>query len=125
VLVWGARTLDGNSNDWRYVNVRRLFMMVEESARLALAAFVFERNEAATWVQAKAMLENFLTSLWRQGALAGAKPEHAYVVVIGLGATMTANDVLNGLMHIHLLLAASRPAEFIAIRLTQQLQPTA
>ena len=85
---------------------------------------MFERNEAATWVQAKSMLENFLTTLWRQGALAGAKPEHAYVVAVGLGTTMTANDVSNGLMHIDLLLAPSRPAEFVVIRLTQQMQRT-
>lgn len=121
VLVWGARTLDGNSNEWRYVPVRRLCIMIETSVTVALKAFVFEPNDAKTWVQVKLMIENFLTNLWRQGALAGAKPENAFAVNIGLGKTMTAIDILENRMIVHLMLAVVRPAEFIVISIQQSM----
>ncbi len=60
MLVWGARTLDGNSLDWRYINVRRTMIMLEESLRLAAKAYVFEPNTANTWVTMRSMIENFL-----------------------------------------------------------------
>ena len=72
VLVWGARTLDGNSQDWRYINVRRTMIFLEESCRLAAKRMVFEPNVSGTWVTIKAMIENILHSVWRQGGLAGA-----------------------------------------------------
>ncbi|MBL7740217.1 MAG: phage tail sheath family protein [Chitinophagaceae bacterium] len=122
VLVWGARTLDGNSNEWRYISVRRFFIMVEESAKKATMPFVFEPNDANTWVKVRAMLENYLTLLWRQGALAGAKPEHAFFVKVGLGQTMTADDILNGKMIIEIGMAAVRPAEFIILRFSHKMQ---
>ena len=71
-LVWGARTLAGNDNEWRYVPVRRFFNMAEESIKKATEPFVFEPNDRGTWVRVRAMIENFLTVQWRQGALAGA-----------------------------------------------------
>ena len=74
-LVWGARTLDGNSNEWRYIPVRRLFNMLEESIQKACLQFLFEANNANTWVRVRGMIENFLNTQWRNGALAGAKPE--------------------------------------------------
>ena len=122
ILVWGARTLDGNSNEWRYVSVRRLFIMVEESAKKATFPFVFEPNDANTWVKVRAMLENYLTLLWRQGALAGAKPEHAFFVKCGLGQTMTAQDILEGRLIVEIGMAAVRPAEFIILRFMHKLQ---
>lgn len=122
ILVWGARTLDGNSNEWRYVNVRRFFIMVEESCRKATAQFVFEPNDANTWVKIRAMIENYLTLLWRQGALAGAKPEHAFFVKVGLGQTMTAIDILEGRLIVEIGMAAVRPAEFIILRFMHKLQ---
>ena len=122
ILVWGARTLDGNSNEWRYVSVRRLFIMVEESAKKASFPFVFEPNDANTWVKVRAMLENYLTLLWRQGALAGAKPEHAFFVKCGLGQTMTAQDILEGRLIVEIGMAAVRPAEFIILRFMHKLQ---
>ena len=67
----GARTLAGNDNEWRYVNVRRFFNFVEESIKKATEQFVFEPNDANTWVKVQAMIENFLTVQWRDGALAG------------------------------------------------------
>jgi uncharacterized protein len=115
-MVWGARTLAGNDNEWRYINVRRLFIFVEESVNKATAQFVFEPNEANTWVKVQAMIENFLTTLWRAGALQGSKPEAAFYVAVGLGKTMTALDILEGRMIVEVGLAAVRPAEFIILR---------
>jgi len=120
-LVWGARTLAGNDNEWRYVNVRRFFNMVEESSRKATESFVFEANDANTWIKVQGMLENFLTVLWRQGALQGAKPEHAFYVAVGLGKTMTSLDILEGRMIVEIGLAAVRPAEFIVLRFSHKL----
>jgi hypothetical protein len=120
-LVWGARTLAGNDNEWRYVNVRRFFNMVEESSRKSTEPFVFEANDANTWVKVQGMLENFLTVLWRQGALQGAKPEHAFYVAVGLGKTMTSLDILEGRMIVEIGMAAVRPAEFIILQFSHKL----
>jgi len=122
VLVWGARTLDGNSQDWRYINVRRTMIMLEESCRLAAKAMVFEPNVAGTWVNIRSMIENFLTGVWKQGGLAGAVPTDAFSVQVGLGTTMTADDILNGILRVTVLVAISRPAEFIQITFQQQMQ---
>ncbi len=121
-LVWGARTLAGNDNEWRYVSVRRFFNMVEESVKKATSQFVFEPNDANTWVKVRAMIENFLTLQWRAGALAGAKQEQAFYVRVGLGQTMTAEDVLNGYMHIEIGMAVVRPAEFIVLKFSHKMQ---
>lgn len=121
-LVWGARTLDGNSNEWRYVSVRRFFNMVEESVKKASERFVFDANNANTWVKVKGMIENFLNTQWKAGALAGAKPEEAYYVSVGLDETMSAQDILEGRMIIEIGMAAVRPAEFIILRFSHKLQ---
>lgn len=122
VLVWGARTLAGNDNEWRYVSVRRLFIMVEESIQESTDWAVFEPNDANTWVKVKGMIDNYLTNLWKQGALAGSKPEQAFFVNVGLGTTMTAQDILNGFMNVEIGLAAVRPAEFIVLKFSHKLQ---
>lgn len=121
-LIYGARTLAGNDNEWRYVSVRRLFNMVEESVKKATEQFVFEPNDANTWAKVRAMISNFLTVLWRQGALAGAKPEHAFYVACGLGVTMTAQDILEGKLNVEIGMAAVRPAEFIILRFSHKMQ---
>jgi uncharacterized protein len=121
-LVWGARTLDGNSNEWRYVPVRRFFNMVEESVKKATERFVFESNTASTWIRVQAMIENFLNQQWKDGALAGSKPEEAYYVSVGLNKTMSAVDILEGRMNIEIGMAAVRPAEFIVLRFSHKLQ---
>ncbi|WP_343690605.1 phage tail sheath C-terminal domain-containing protein [Chitinophaga sp.] len=121
-LVWGGRTLDGNSQDWCYINVRRTLIMIEQSLKLATRAYVFEPNDATTWVTVKSMINNFLNNLWKQGALAGSAPELAYDVQIGLGTTMTPNDILDGKMLITVKVAIVRPAEFIVITFQQQMQ---
>lgn len=122
IKVWGARTLDGNSLDWRYINVRRTLLFLEESVKNAARAFVFEPNDAGTWINMKCMIENFLRSVWKRGGLAGATPEDAYEVHVGLGDTMTPNDILEGIMRITILVAVSHPAEFIEITFQQQMQ---
>lgn len=122
VLVWGARTLDGNSQDWRYISVRRTIIMIEQSLKIAAEAYVFEPNVANTWVTVKGMMTNFLTDQWKRGALAGATPEDAFSVDIGLGVTMTPTDILDGFMNVSIKLAVVRPAEFIVITVQQQMQ---
>lgn len=121
-LVWGARTLAGNDNEWRYVPVRRFFNMVEESVQKATERFVFEPNDANTWIKVKAMITNFLNLQWKAGALAGPTPESAYYVKIGLGETMTAQDILEGKMIVEIGMAAVRPAEFIILRFSHKMQ---
>jgi phage tail sheath protein FI len=121
-LVWGARTLDGNSNEWKYVSVRRFFNMVEESVKKATERFVFEPNTANTWIRVQTMIENFLNQQWQDGALAGSKPEEAYYVSVGLNKTMSAQDILEGRMVIEVGMAAVRPAEFIVLRFSHKLQ---
>jgi phage tail sheath protein FI len=121
-MVWGARTLAGNDNEWRYVSVRRFFNMVEESTKKATQPFVFEPNDANTWAKVRAMIENFLTLQWRAGALAGAKPEHAFYVRCGLGTTMTSLDILEGRMNVEIGMAVVRPAEFIILQFSHKMQ---
>ncbi len=121
-MVWGARTLAGNDNEWRYIPVRRFFNFVEESVKKASLRFVFEPNNKNTWVKVKAMIENFLIVQWRAGALVGAKPEDAFFVKVGLNDTMTAEDILNGYMVIEIGMAAVRPAEFIILQFSHKMQ---
>jgi len=121
-LIWGARTLDGNSLDWRYINVRRTMIMLEESIKMASKAYVFEPNTANTWVTIKSMIRNFLTGVWKRGGLAGTSPDDAFAVFCGLGETMTPEDILEGIMRVTVLVAISRPAEFIEITFQQQMQ---
>lgn len=123
-LVWGARTLDGNSQDWRYISVRRTIIMIEQSIKNGIQAFVFEPNDANTWASMKAMITNFLTEIWKQGGLAGAKPDDAFYVQVGLGITMTPEDILEGLINVTVGLAVVHTAEFIVITLRQKMQET-
>jgi phage tail sheath protein FI len=121
ILVWGARTLAGNDNEWRYVNVRRFFNFAEESIKKATEPFVFEPNDANTWAKIRSMITNFLTIQWRDGALQGAKPAQAFFVKVGLGETMTALDILEGRLIIEIGMAVVRPAEFIILRFSHKL----
>ncbi|EDP95977.1 phage tail sheath C-terminal domain-containing protein [Kordia algicida OT-1] len=122
VMVWGARTLAGNDNEWRYISVRRFFNMVEESVKKASDQFVFEANDANTWVRIRSMIENFLTNQWKAGALAGATTDEAYYVKVGLNQTMTADDILNGIMNVEIGMAVVRPAEFIVLKFSHKMQ---
>lgn len=121
IRVWGARTLAGNDNEWRYISVRRFFNMVEESVKKSTYQFVFEPNDANTWVRLKGMIDNFLLLQWRAGALQGSTPEKAYYVKVGLGETMTALDILEGRLIVEIGMAVVRPAEFIILRFMHKL----
>ena len=121
-LVWGARTLNGNDNEWRYISVRRFFNMVEESVKKSSQWAVFEPNTMSTWVKIQAMIENYLFLKWRDGALAGTKPEQAFFVKVGLGSTMTSLDILEGRLNVEIGMAVARPAEFIVLKFTQLMQ---
>ena len=120
-IVWGARTLAGNDNEWRYINVRRFYNMVEESTKKASGQFVFEPNDANTWAKVRGMIENFLILQWRVGALQGAVPEDAFFVKVGLGETMTALDILEGRMIVEIGMAVVRPAEFIILKFSHKM----
>jgi uncharacterized protein len=122
IIVMGGRTLAGNDNEWRYIPVRRFFNFVEESTKKSTMWAIFEPNDANLWLRVKTMIENFLYNLWRRGALAGAKPEHAFYVRCGLGLTMTAQDILEGKMVVEIGMAAVRPAEFIVLKFSHKLQ---
>jgi uncharacterized protein len=121
-IVWGARTLAGNDNEWRYISVRRLFITAEESIKKATEFVVFEPNDKNTWERVRAMIQNYLTNLWRQGALAGSKPEDAFFVNVGLGETMSPQDILDGKLIVEIGMAAVRPAEFIILNFSHKLQ---
>jgi phage tail sheath protein FI len=121
-LVWGARTLAGNDNEWRYVSVRRFFNTVEESIKKSTYWAVFEPNDANTWVKVRGMVENYLIDKWREGALAGATPKDAFFVKCGLGTTMSPLDILGGKMNVEVGIAVVRPAEFIILKFSHKLQ---
>jgi phage tail sheath protein FI len=121
-LVWGARTLDGNSNDWRYIQVRRALIYIEQSVELALNKFVFAPNVAQTWVSVSSMIGSFLRGVWSAGGLMGATPAEAFTVQCGLGSTMTAQDILDGKMIVQIKLQMVHPAEFIVLTFQQQMQ---
>jgi hypothetical protein len=120
-LVWGARTLDGNSQDWRYINVRRTMIMLEQSIKFACEPFVFRPNDANTWIAVRSMIGSFLRNQWQQGALVGNTEDEAFQVEVGLGSTMTPQDILDGYMKVSVKVAISRPAEFIVITFQQKM----
>lgn len=121
-LVWGARTLAGNDNEWRYIPVRRFFTMVEESVKKSTQWTVFEPNDANTWSKVRGMIENYLTEKWRDGALAGTTTKDAFFVNCGLGTTMTAQDILEGRLIVQMGMAPVRPAEFVILQFSHKLQ---
>ena len=122
IAVWGARTLAGNDNNWRYISVRRLFNNIEVSIRQATRFAVFEPNNATTWIKVKAMIDSYLYGLWKQRALLGQTRREAYFVNIGLGSSMTQQDILEGRLNVDIGIAAVRPAEFIILKFSHKLQ---
>ncbi|UGQ48171.1 phage tail sheath family protein [Massilia endophytica] len=122
LLVWGARTMAGNSDDWRYVSVRRTMIMLEQSIKAAMQAYVFQANDNLTWVAINSTITNFLTSQWKAGALVGSKPSEAFTVAVGLGQTMTGEDILQGYLRVQVQVAVVRPAEFIVLTFQQMMQ---
>jgi len=119
-VVWGARTLE-DSNNWRYIPVRRLFSMVERDIQKALNKLVFEPNSQPTWLRVKVAVDNYLYRLWQQGALAGNKADEAWFVEIGKDITMNEKDINEGRLIVKMGIAAVRPAEFILLQFSQNI----
>ena len=118
IRVWGARTASSDGS-WKYINVRRLFIFIEESIKANTNWAVFEPNDEVLWVQVQRTIEVFLTNLWRNGSLAGTSPDEAYFVNIGR-STMTQDDIDNGRLICVIGAAPVKPAEFIIFRITQK-----
>ncbi|MBU3895425.1 phage tail sheath subtilisin-like domain-containing protein [Serratia rubidaea] len=122
-LIWGARTLQSETDTWRYVPVRRLFNAAEKDIRTTMSMALFEPNSAPTWERVRGAVESYVHGLWKQGALLGDTPAQAYFVQCGLGTTMTQADINAGKLILKVGLSAVRPAEFIVLQLTQDVVP--
>lgn len=117
IRIWGARTASSNAS-FKYVNIRRLFIYVEESIKSNTGWVVFEPNDAGLWNRVRLSVEGFLNTMFRDGMFAGATPEESYFVDIG-PTTMTQDDIRNGRLICNIGIAPSRPAEFVIFRITQ------
>lgn len=117
IRVWGARTASSNSS-FKYVNVRRLFIFVEQSIKSATNWVVFEPNNSSLWARVQMTISSFLENLFRAGMLSGETPSEAFFVDIGPN-TMSRDDIMNGRLICELGIAPSRPAEFVIFRVTQ------
>jgi phage tail sheath protein FI len=115
--VWGARTMSSDP-EWKYVNVRRLFIYIEHSIDKGTQWAVFEPNGPRLWANIRQTVEDFLLVLWRDGALLGDKPEQAYFVRCDR-TTMTQNDLDNGRMICLVGVAPVKPAEYVIFRIGQ------
>lgn len=118
IRVWGARTASSDGS-WKYINVRRLFIFIEESIKANTNWAVFEPNDEVLWVRVQRTIEVFLTNLWRGGSLAGTSPEEAFFVNIGR-STMSQDDIDNGRLICVIGVAPVKPAEFVIFRITQK-----
>jgi hypothetical protein len=115
IRVWGARSMSSDP-EWKYVNIRRLFIFIEGSIERGLQWVVFEPNNEPLWIKARQSIEDFLFRLWRDGALVGTKPEQAFFVRCDR-STMTQNDLDNGRLICLIGVAAVKPAEFVILRI--------
>lgn len=118
IRVWGARTATSNAS-WKYVNVRRLFIFIEESIKANTNWAVFEPNDEVLWVRVKRTIDVFLTGLWRNGYLAGTSTTEAFFVNIGRD-TMSQDDIDNGRLVCVIGVAPVKPAEFVIFRISQK-----
>lgn len=117
IMIWGTRTL-ASDTIWKYVNIRRLFIFVEESIENATRWVVFEPNDEKLWARVRAMITQFLMSVWKDGALMGTKPEEAFFVKCDR-TTMTQDDIDNGRLIVVIGIAPIKPAEFMIFRIEQ------
>jgi phage tail sheath protein FI len=115
ILAWGARTLAGNDNEWRYLPVRRSALFIEESIERGARWVVFEPNDEPLWAQLRASVNDFLFGLFRAGAFQGAKPEEAFFVRCDR-STMTQADIQEGRVNLLVGFAPLKPAEFVILR---------
>lgn len=118
IRVWGARTASSDPS-WKYINVRRLFIFIEESIKANTNWAVFEPNDEVLWVRVKRTIDVFLTGLWRGGSLAGSAPSEAFFVNCGMN-TMSQDDIDNGRLICVIGVAPVKPAEFVIFRISQK-----
>jgi phage tail sheath protein FI len=118
IRVWGARTTSSNAL-WKYINVRRLFIFVEESIKAGTNWVVFEPNDERLWARVQRTIDAFLTRVWRGGALMGSSPGEAFYIDISRN-TMTQDDIDNGRLICVIGIAPVKPAEFVVFRITQK-----
>lgn len=118
IRVWGARTMS-SSGLWKYINVRRLFIFIEESIKAGTNWVVFEPNDEQLWARVHRTIDAFLTRVWRDGALMGSTPQEAFFINIGR-STMTQDDIDNGRLICEIGIAPVKPAEFVIFRITQK-----
>jgi uncharacterized protein len=117
IRIWGARTLSSDAQ-WKYINVRRLFIFVEQSVLRGTQWVVFEPNDESTWSRVRRSISDFLTSVWRSGALVGATKDDAFFVRCD-ATTMTQDDIDNGRLICLVGIAPAKPAEFVIFRFSQ------
>lgn len=118
IRVWGARTVSSDPS-WKYVNVRRLFIFIEETIKANTNWAVFEPNDEALWTRVQRTISVFLTGMWRNGSLAGTSTDEAFFVNIGRN-TMSQDDIDNGRLVCVIGVAPVKPAEFVIFRITQK-----
>jgi phage tail sheath protein FI len=116
-LVWGARTIAKNPS-WTYVNVRRLFIYLEDSIERGTEWVVFEPNNEKLWARVRQTITNFLVGVWRANMLMGTTPEEAFFVRCDR-TTMTQDDIDNGRLVCVIGVAPVKPAEFVIFRIAQ------
>ena len=117
IRVWGARTTSSDP-EWKYLNVRRLFLYIEQSIEEGTQWAVFEPNDRDTWARVRQSVSNFLETAWRDGALMGTSPDEAFFVRCG-EETMTQDDIDNGRLICEIGIAPVKPAEFVIFRIQQ------
>lgn len=117
--VFGARVATSNP-EYKYINVRRLILMIEQSLDIGLSWALFEANERQLWIRIKQSVTDFLTTLWRSGALQGQKAQEAFFVNIGYNMTMTQDDIDSGRLIVEIGVAAVKPAEFVIVKISQK-----
>jgi len=117
IRIWGGRTCSSNGL-WKYVNVRRLFIFLEETIKSQTNWAVFEPNDEVLWMRVQLTISAFLRDMYRSGALVGASEAEAFFVNVGRD-TMSQQDILNGRLICVIGVAPSRPAEFVIFRITQ------
>jgi uncharacterized protein len=118
IRIWGARTLASTDQSWRYINVRRLFIFIEESIRRGTQWVVFEPNDADLWARVRRTVYSFLNNLWMQGALVGATPEQAFFILCD-ETNNPASSVDEGKLVVDVGIAPVKPAEFVIFRISQ------
>lgn len=116
-----AKATQGDTPEWRTIQIRRALTYIEQSIRAALDQYGFAANDADTWTAVVSQVSSFLTRVWEQGGLLGDSADEGFTVQCGLGSTMTAQDILEGYMIVQVTLQMMRPGEFIELTIRQKL----